>query len=123
MANDCAVEACTAVEPTGYMSESWPWCRSCSEPVCAAHVAPETLTDADEGKGPTCLCLACKRLVDGLTASANLTDQWNLWHVAESVLSPSNENLLAGDLVACFRDVVQELVLLRSPVDHGEPGR
>ena len=112
--------ACERIEP---WSAPWPRCESCSEPVCPDHVADGTLIEGDRERDERCYCVSCKRLQDGLEASANITDQWNLWHVAESVLSPTNQNLLNGDLVACFRDMAQELVLLRSPVDHGEPGR
>ncbi len=67
MANDCAVESCKAVEPTGYMSESWPRCRCCATGVCPDHIAPGSEIDHDE-RGMDVLCQPCELLMHGLTA-------------------------------------------------------
>ncbi len=75
--------------------------------------------DHDE-RGLNCICQPCQRLAEGLAKGLNLNDQWNLWHVCESVLSPSNQNLLNGDLVACLRDMAQEIILIR---DAAKPSK
>jgi hypothetical protein len=119
MANDCAVDNCKAVEPTGYMSEQWPRCRVCATGVCADHIAPGSEQDHDE-RGIDVICQPCQRLTEGLASGLNLNTQWNLWHVCESVLAPTNENLQRGDLLACLKDICQEVLLLRDT--HTEAG-
>ncbi len=120
---DTHCAACERIEP---WREPWPVCRSCSTPVCPDHMAPDSLQDHDE-RGLDCVCQPCQRLAEGLAAGLTLNTQWHLWHVAESILAPSNQNLLNGDLVACFRDVAQMAMAAKetakelAPRPHGEP--
>lgn len=112
MANTCAVDGCLNTEPDGSWGNVWPVCRVCATPVCADHIAPGSEQDHDE-RGVDVVCRSCQTLEEGLRTSATLDGQWSLWHVCESVLTPTNQNLLNGDLNACLRDMATEILLGR----------